>query len=315
VIQRFEGIEKTADEIFSLQQAQVNPFSLPPEVSSCEKYGGCPHRARCNLSIQEKVKALMNQGQARANGLLGAIQNVAPYVAGQDGAPAPQMQVPQGGPAGFQPPQQQPQPQYAPQAAPQPQYAPQQPQYAQQPQYEAPQQPQYAPQAQPQPQPQYQQPAPQYQQPQAQPQYQPAPQAQPQYQQPAPQYQQPTQPLYQQPAPQYAPEYAPTAPAAEAHMAKRPSARRANSPPNSPEGVDPNAAAAAHAAEQEAIAEKKKGRPRKVTKGETSLEQQAFLMGVQAGILRGAQPHALRTYGQMAAKAFFEEFPPTTNED
>jgi hypothetical protein len=313
-ISRFERIENVADEITELFNAQVNPFSLPPVVSSCEKYGGCPHRARCNLTTDQKVRSLMQQDQARSNGLMGQIDQAQAYIAGTPPAP---VQMP-----AYQPPQSAPMAQgYYPDPN-TPQYAqqPQQPQqYAQQPQQPA----QYGqPGGYPQPSPQHAAPGGGY--PQA-PQYAPQgggyPQQAPQH---APQGGSYPQQAYapqgdypQQQAPQYAPQgggYAPqqqeVPQAAPQEHARRPSARRAVSPPNSPESAQQNLEQHTQAAQQEQAAERKRGRPPKMSKAELTLEQHAFLIGVAAGLQRGAAPQELRGYGQAAMQAFFEEFPP-----
>lgn len=256
----FESIERDTDTIVELQQKRVHPFSLPPTVDSCEKYGGCPHRERCALTLEEKVKAMMTQDQARANGLLGVMGQLDAY---QQGAQPQQPQQPPG---------------YSQQVY----YPPQQQQFDYPSQ---PQQPQYAPQAQPQyVQPQQSQYAPQYALPQ-QPQYAPPPQQQHAPQQNAPQSQQ------------------------ELEAPRRPSARYQgpSSPPNAPEAqVQHNVTEQQQSQENE----RKRGRPRKTTKAELSVEQHAFLAGVSAGIMRGAtQPSDLRALGRAALAAFLEEFP------
>jgi hypothetical protein len=74
--QRFLEIEKIAEqmELASHQRA----LDLPPNISSCSAYGGCPHQGRCNLSPFEKMRAHVEQ-----NKLLAALQ------AKKNGASAP----------------------------------------------------------------------------------------------------------------------------------------------------------------------------------------------------------------------------------
>lgn len=140
VIDSFGVVEERARELYVLQQQGVHPFSLRPTIASCEKYGGCPHRERCNLSSREKVLAMMQQDNARNQTLAERLAQVNAYGNGAgtaNGQPAPtgvgpyMQQVAQAYPnqapmAPTQPPQaapqaaQQPWPQQAPQAAPQP---------------------------------------------------------------------------------------------------------------------------------------------------------------------------------------------------
>jgi hypothetical protein len=158
VTEKFEKIiEPEAAQIISHRAAKTHPLSFPPTVSACGAFGGCPHRQRCNLTKQQLLGDIMNNGQGqqsmadRMAALSGGVQHVAP----------PQMAPAMAPPHQFQPQQpqhpdwwpQQPPPQMAPQPQPQPQQ-PQQPQMAPQqpPQQMAPQQPpqQMAPQQPPQ---------------------------------------------------------------------------------------------------------------------------------------------------------------------
>jgi hypothetical protein len=137
-------IEPIAAEIILLHQQKPHPFQLPPTVTACDAYGGCPHQEYCNISDAERLNASMtlpdNNMAARMAGT---------FPPGYNGAP-PQQGFQQPPPGGYQ---QAPQPQY--QQAPQPQYqqpqggpqpfvpgqgAPQQAQQPQQPQYQQPQQ-------------------------------------------------------------------------------------------------------------------------------------------------------------------------------
>ena len=63
IIDRMGVVEGEARKLHILHRQKVDPMSLPPTVTSCAKYGGCPHQQRCNLSNQERMFALMSQDQ------------------------------------------------------------------------------------------------------------------------------------------------------------------------------------------------------------------------------------------------------------
>jgi hypothetical protein len=161
-IEGLQQWEERAGRMIKMKIEGKRALDLEPNPDACDRFGGCPHRLRCNLSPQQLMRSMFAMENLSLEARIDAARNAAgasqapAYPGGYAGSP----QLPGAAPA----------------------------QYGQQP---LPQYQQPAPQAQP-----------QYQQPMQQPmQQQPAPQAQPQYQQPAqaqPQYQQPAQP--QQPS-------------------------------------------------------------------------------------------------------------------
>lgn len=58
VCEQFGKINETAVEMLEVRKANPHPSELPPEPDMCEAYGGCPYRARCNLSPAQIVAAL-----------------------------------------------------------------------------------------------------------------------------------------------------------------------------------------------------------------------------------------------------------------
>lgn len=128
IAKKFENvIEPVAAEIIYHRHAGNHPLSFPPSPRSCGNYGGCPHRGRCNLTDQEMLGGLMDNGQG---------QSMADRMAAQTAVAQPQQQ-----PQYAAPPQQ---PQVQTTVMPPQGQQPQQPQYAQQP--PPPPQQQYAPQ-------------------------------------------------------------------------------------------------------------------------------------------------------------------------
>jgi hypothetical protein len=105
-------IEPIAAEIILLHQQQPHPFQLPPTVTACDAYGGCPHQDYCNISEQERLYASMG---TPPNGSMADRMGGA-FPPGYNGAPPGFQQPPQGfqqqppqgyqqAPGGFQPPQ------------------------------------------------------------------------------------------------------------------------------------------------------------------------------------------------------------------
>lgn len=66
VEQGFQAIDDLADQIHQVR-ATIDAdhiLDLPPTLESCEKYGGCPHRFRCNFTPQGRLSAVMaSQGK------------------------------------------------------------------------------------------------------------------------------------------------------------------------------------------------------------------------------------------------------------
>jgi hypothetical protein len=54
-------IDVTAAEITRLSTECGNALELEPNVNSCDAFGGCPHKERCNLSSKERLIGLMAQ--------------------------------------------------------------------------------------------------------------------------------------------------------------------------------------------------------------------------------------------------------------
>ncbi len=60
VFAKFDSvIEPIAADILLLHEQRPHPLHLPPTVSSCDAFGGCPHRDYCNITEEERLIALM----------------------------------------------------------------------------------------------------------------------------------------------------------------------------------------------------------------------------------------------------------------
>lgn len=57
VSKQVEGIDRDARDIHRLYVLQPNPLDLPPNPDACERFGGCPHVNRCNLTVVERMQA------------------------------------------------------------------------------------------------------------------------------------------------------------------------------------------------------------------------------------------------------------------
>ncbi len=61
VNQQFERIDDIAKKIHRHKRLQTHPLQLEPNPLSCEMYGGCPYRSKCNLSPSQKTDATAAQ--------------------------------------------------------------------------------------------------------------------------------------------------------------------------------------------------------------------------------------------------------------
>lgn len=60
VKKEFRRLEVLAREIERVHHGCTDPLDLPPEPTACESFGGCPHRSRCNLSLEERQLSMAN---------------------------------------------------------------------------------------------------------------------------------------------------------------------------------------------------------------------------------------------------------------
>ncbi|MCK4717700.1 MAG: PD-(D/E)XK nuclease family protein, partial [Thermoplasmata archaeon] len=60
VAQVIARLDETAKEIHQLYKLRPKALDLKPSPASCDKYGGCPHKGRCNLGVVERMEALMS---------------------------------------------------------------------------------------------------------------------------------------------------------------------------------------------------------------------------------------------------------------
>lgn len=63
VADEFAKIEVDGRRILSTLKVKPDPLSLPPTPASCEKYGGCPYRYKCNLSPEQTLNSLFPDEQ------------------------------------------------------------------------------------------------------------------------------------------------------------------------------------------------------------------------------------------------------------
>lgn len=54
-----EPYDRLASGLIALRTSGLRALDLPPTPAACEKYGGCPHRQRCNLSSEQLMEAHM----------------------------------------------------------------------------------------------------------------------------------------------------------------------------------------------------------------------------------------------------------------
>lgn len=62
----FDSLDETARDIYYVRSIEgLRALDLPPNPNACGAYGGCAHIERCNLTAQEKMRALMSQQTLR----------------------------------------------------------------------------------------------------------------------------------------------------------------------------------------------------------------------------------------------------------
>lgn len=109
VVEKFERcVEPVAHEMVSHRLANTDPLSFPPTLSSCDSYGGCPHRGvRCHVTEEERhAYAMSTQPPNLAERMASVPPHGTSFQQPQGFAPPQQQFVPQQ-PQGFAPPQQQ----------------------------------------------------------------------------------------------------------------------------------------------------------------------------------------------------------------
>lgn len=122
---KFESVvEPIAAEITAARKQGADPMSFPPNPAACEDFGGCPHRSTCNLTEQERLRALMTDQAPTLATRLAGFPGGNGFSPPAFGAPAPMAPAPQAPYAAVVPPgvaymPQAPQSSFAPPAAPQ----------------------------------------------------------------------------------------------------------------------------------------------------------------------------------------------------
>ncbi len=71
---RLERICRSADEMTLLLASGCRAQDVTPNASACEAFGGCEYQQLCNLTPEERIRAIMTQQQAH-NDLLARLQN------------------------------------------------------------------------------------------------------------------------------------------------------------------------------------------------------------------------------------------------
>lgn len=79
---KFRKLEVLAREIERTHDAVTDPLTLPPTESSCDKYGGCPFKGRCNLQASKTP-------QQRQEEFMGFIEDMAARRAAEQSAVQP----------------------------------------------------------------------------------------------------------------------------------------------------------------------------------------------------------------------------------
>lgn len=63
---RMEPLNKLAEQLLRLRSSGLKGNDLPANTTSCNKYGGCPHRGgACKLSNEEVIRGFMTNGQTQ----------------------------------------------------------------------------------------------------------------------------------------------------------------------------------------------------------------------------------------------------------
>jgi len=75
--ERFRLLDEIASVMIGHRQQATNPLAFPPSPSYCGAFGGCPHKARCNLSDREKFDAIMNTQPTNAPNTAGFLASIA----------------------------------------------------------------------------------------------------------------------------------------------------------------------------------------------------------------------------------------------
>lgn len=65
VAEQFSAINDTAIEMYGVRQSCSDPLELPPTLSMCAAYGGCPYQANCNLSPSQKADVVLSAHWAK----------------------------------------------------------------------------------------------------------------------------------------------------------------------------------------------------------------------------------------------------------
>lgn len=80
VQEAFDALIPEADNLVALRSSGLKALDLEPNVNACEKYGGCFYRDHCNLTNEEKLRAMLKIGALQekvANGHTLASEEVA----------------------------------------------------------------------------------------------------------------------------------------------------------------------------------------------------------------------------------------------
>ncbi len=80
-------IVKLADDMSLIKRSGLRALDLPPTVTECEAYGGCPYASNCNLSPEQRFTAMTAQSAEEQN-KNAFLADVANRVAEQKGAGA-----------------------------------------------------------------------------------------------------------------------------------------------------------------------------------------------------------------------------------
>jgi CRISPR/Cas system-associated exonuclease Cas4 (RecB family) len=92
-----ETIDRTAAAMWRIYSVGVRALDVPPNPSACSDFGGCPHRARCALTPQQTLEALMSANESPdLDALLASMGIHGPSAVGA--APPPPPPLPEPGP-------------------------------------------------------------------------------------------------------------------------------------------------------------------------------------------------------------------------